>query len=482
MEGPPASRRLPLLMLDEDRFRPPAPHPGAAAMDPAIWGALPDAFLDAVVRKLPARTQAQCRALSRAWAALPAVPPLQATPTLPPLVCAFQQPGLDEPEPPPGPATGGFHGLVHHLDVTFLPPRYRNWRDGLTRVFAQAGLLCVAYRDWDRNELCICLANPHTRTWRELPPLDWRRWSSYRYGSECEIKVVAGGGTGGAGAPSPVLVLTEILYSLTTLSVFSSAHGQWTTTPHKFGLGVSMRVRRENRHAVCRGHIYGLVGGGDGAGGGCWSGNVRWEEMVVLDATSGQEIRRLAHLPHTGLTDVHLVEYRGQVVWVERDGSTPRIWVLGAADAPAAAAAACAGGASATDLVAGGDSGGGSRKGRQVVHKEGATSAGGGRVLLERTDDDEHRGGGEDRWEMVAAMPADLVERVRARSGRCMSEHRLRDVQLAGDLVFLNLATTAHTHVVAYHMCYGTWQLILHHAGRDTCDYHFLQPRLDLRL
>lgn len=205
---------------------------GWRVLDPSIWSRLPGDVLERVLELLPVASVCRFRAVCCRWRVLllrPRVCRMLAS-CLVPLLCTFDGAGAD------------FQGMpVFRLDLSFLPLGYRKYwhtrfrfREEQDAFASHGGLVCITDGKKTPYTAGMCVFNPVTKTWRELPamaaifpdrvPADWR-WS-------LGLRTFSGG------FEVSVLCRTENP-AVATTAVFSSQSGAWRIEYDHSGLLIS---------------------------------------------------------------------------------------------------------------------------------------------------------------------------------------------------------------------------------------------------
>lgn len=456
-----------------------------ALMDSALWGELPYDTLEQVLLKLPAKSLAKFRSVSRSWQTMLSCPSfLRTLFSKANLVALMLDTGLgrskstsvigrSEPTTCSGVAVvnGDDLGLPQYLLLNdSIPPRFSRWgTTAVTHVHAQRGLLCWATQEQRHKQqlLCLCMLNPVNGTWRELPELVYpETWQGWRCKAEVFLQVDGDvGACNKSRAAFKVFVASLRCVRLwdgappAILSVFSSTSGTWNTVPHPCykrprslfpGLGYAQT------HVACGDLVYVMF--------------PQVEELSVVTIPENGQAQVLSKLSvaqilrglsYEGTGQLALAEYAGTLLAVTSSiGSGPRLNLGGRRNH-----------ARAVDI-------------NFVEPKFSIT------IWLLKLQDGGHTQGQRhqhSRWEQLAMMPATVSTIIC--QDVCL--WHTRQVQILGDVVFIHLMINAgilcgrnafyQTAVVAYHIQQKVWRVILHDKSSDRALECF-QPRPKLYL
>lgn len=283
-------------------------------MSPNVWGNLPEDILERVLMMLPAATLFRLRTLSKAWRGrlscdqffkrqifdLP-----QGSHSDTPAICAFTV--LDD------------HSLWNELrrawlsltsslyatlDLTVLPAKYRRlyappWCSYSDKIVSNHGLLCVCFGGRGRLELCV--VNPLTGRWRELPELnvpDQILW---------KMQVDAPYDGTNPGAFQVFVILCGQWRGVWTVGIFSSKTASWRITAGENAPGVAFSKWSNSSLVVAGGMLYGWDSSG--------------LHMTMHRLSDGKLLKHCSRsLPvageRHGCCDRHLVEHCGAVYFV----------------------------------------------------------------------------------------------------------------------------------------------------------------------
>lgn len=459
-------------------------------MDGALWSALPADTLERVLLLLPLRGQLKFRAVCTRWRALLSSPRFReqsgalAFAAAPPVVCAYEyKPGrrlrrhlAEAKNFAPrdlGPLLRA-RFKAHRLGLGFVPARFAGWRRGMERaVPSHSGMLCVYDADWRRGCVRVCVVNPVSQSWREVPPLvvpgagaeeDWD------VVMVAERRVPAGGGfrvvvvwNRGCGADDDD--------DGDAAAVAGAVGGGGAGAGVGGGIGGGLQQQQQDQDRSSSPWYIGVYSSDTNA----WSTarcepalrNLCWRNCVVCDdflyVAAKSEVRRhrisdgkcvaRAPEPHhaagepgaaAGYKDFFLVEQRGAVLWVD-------FIVPGMAE---------------------------SERTCGVWRLDEATM----------------------RWDEIAVSPRALIDKLKAPylegkakasdSSASASDFRLwlKKVVAAGDFLFLTVCLESWagyccwTHLVALHLGRLSWHILVYdHVSHPLSDeFYFLEPSPDL--